>query len=119
MGIYPELKRERTELWPIIWTAGGFCWLAVTILSLLWAWPDSGTTTKNGDYNITTTARLAHHVLLFLFSACAYRIGLSWGWPRERAARIRVLAVNVALALIVAGSGLGRVAIAEPSAPTG
>jgi hypothetical protein len=102
MGIYPELKRERTELWPIIWTAGGFCWLAVTILSLLWAWPDSGTTTKNGDYNITTTARLAHHVLLFLFSACAYRIGLSWGWPRERAARIRVLAVNVALALVVA-----------------
>jgi Histidine kinase len=95
------VERERDELWPIIWTAGGICWLTIAILGLLWAWPLSGTT-QNGDYIVTSTARLIHHVLLFLMSACAYRIGLGQGWPREPIKRARVLAVHVVLALLIA-----------------
>jgi hypothetical protein len=95
------VARERDELWPIIWTAGGSCWLIISILGLLWAWPMSGTT-QNGDYYVTSTARLVHHALLFLLSACAYRIGLGQGWPRERIKRLRTVAVHVMLALLVA-----------------
>jgi two-component system LytT family sensor kinase len=95
------LERERDELWPIIWTAGGICWLAIAILGLLWAWPLSGTI-QNGDYIVTSAARLIHHVLLFLMSACAYRIGLGQGWPPEPIRRARVLAVHVVLALLIA-----------------
>ena len=91
----------RDELWPIIWTAGGLCWLTIAILALLWSWPTSGTT-QNGDYNVSSAARLLHHVLLFLMSACAYRIGLGQGWPREPIKRVRVVAVHIVLALVVA-----------------
>ena len=94
-------ERERDELWPIIWTAGGICWLTIAILGLLWAWPLSGTT-QNGSYIVTSTARLIHHVLLFLMSACAYRIALGQGWPPEPIKRARVIAVHIVLALLIA-----------------
>jgi two-component system LytT family sensor kinase len=90
-----------SELWPIIWSAGGLCWLAIAILGLLWAWPTSGTT-QNGDYIVSSTARIVHYGLLFLMSACAYRLGLGQGWPRERIRRARVLVLHLALALLVA-----------------
>jgi hypothetical protein len=95
------IEREHDELWPVIWTAGGICWLTIAILGLLWAWPLSGTT-QNGNYIVTSTARLMHHVLLFLMSACAYRIGLGQGWPPEPIKRARVIAVHVVLALLIA-----------------
>lgn len=95
------VERKRDEMWPIIWTAGGICWLTIAILGLLWSWPHSGTT-QNGDYIVTSTARLIHHVLLFLMAACAYRIGLGQGWPREPIKLARVLAVHIMLALLVA-----------------
>jgi hypothetical protein len=95
------IESEHGELWSIIWTAGGSCWLVIAILGLLWAWPLSGTT-QNGDYIVTSTARLMHHVLLFLMSACAYRIALEQGWPHATSERARVLAVHVVLALLIA-----------------
>jgi two-component system LytT family sensor kinase len=106
-SLYAAPKRIDPEepadsLWPIIWTAGGLCWLSIAILGLLWSWPSSGTTTPSGDYVVSSTARLVHHVLLFLVSACAYRVALGQGWPIERHARVRVVAVHVALALLVA-----------------
>jgi two-component system, LytTR family, sensor kinase len=88
-------------LWPIIWTAGGLCWLAIALLALLWSWPDSGTTMQNGDYIVTSTARLVHHALLFVLSAGAYRIGLARLWPAERRAQLRTIAINLALAVAV------------------
>jgi hypothetical protein len=91
----------KSELWPIIWSAGGLCWFATAILGLLWAWPSSGTTTQDGDYIPSSAARLVHYALLFLLSACAYRLALSQGWPRERFKRARVFVLHVALALLV------------------
>jgi two-component system LytT family sensor kinase len=93
---------DRSDLWPIIWTAGGGCWFVIAVLALLWSWPQSGTTLQNGDYIVSSAARLVHYIVLFLMSACAYRIGLGAGWPLERAAQVRIIAVNVALMLIVA-----------------
>lgn len=91
-----------TGLWPIIWTAGGLCWLAIAILGLLWAWPTSGTTAQNGDYTVSSAARVVHYALLFLLSACAYRLGLGQGWPRQQIKRARVLFLHMMLALLVA-----------------
>jgi two-component system LytT family sensor kinase len=99
----PDLgaPRERGDLWPIIWTAGGGCWLVTAVLGLLWSLPYSGTTMQNGDYVVSSAARLVHYSLLFLLSACAYRIGLGARWPRERSAQVRIVALNIALALLV------------------
>ena len=94
------VEDKGAELWPIILTAGGLCWLAIATLGLLWAWPLSGTT-LNGDYIVTSTARLIHHVLLFLLSACAYRMALAHGWPQERSRQVRLVAVQVLLALSI------------------
>jgi hypothetical protein len=96
----PAVEPKGAELWPIIWTAGGLCWLAIAILGLLWAWPLSGTT-LNGDYIVTSAARLIHRVLLFLLSACVYRIALDQGWPQERNRQVRLVAVQVLLALLI------------------
>ena len=102
IGLQPgDRTGTRDELWPIIWTAGGLCWLAIAILGLLWSWPASGTI-QNGNYIVSSAARLVHHVLLFLLSACAYRIALGQGWPRAPIKRMRVIAVHIALALLVA-----------------
>lgn len=99
----PELNsaRERSDLWPIIWTAGGGCWLVIAALGLLWSWPSSGTTLQNGDYVVSSAARFIHYNLLFLLSACAYRIGLGTRWPRERSRQLRIVGLNIALALLV------------------
>ena len=97
-----EEKHERSDLWPIIWMAGGGCWLVIAALGLLWSWPSSGTTLQNGDYVVSSAARLVHYTLLFLLSACAYRLGLGADWPRERKMQVRIIALNVALALTVA-----------------
>jgi hypothetical protein len=96
-----NVPRERRDLWPIIWAAGGGCWLIIAVLGLLWSWPLSGTTLQNGDYVVSSAARFIHYAMLFLLSACAYRIGLSIGWPHERSRQLRIVAVNIALALLV------------------
>jgi hypothetical protein len=99
----PDLNamRRRSDLWPIIWTAGGGCWLVIAVLGLLWSWPSSGTTLQNGDYIVSSASRVVHYILLFLLSACAYRIGLGTRWPHERLRQLRIVALNVALALLV------------------
>ncbi len=38
---------------------------------------------------------------MFLISAGAYRIGLGTSWPHERSLQLRVVALNVALALLL------------------
>jgi len=89
-----------SELWPIIWTAGGFCWLAVAVIGILWFWPTSGTLQGN-DRIMSSGARLFHHFLMFLLSAPAYRIGIGLRWPATSLPRLRVIVVNVILALLV------------------
>jgi two-component system, LytTR family, sensor kinase len=91
---------QSDKLWPIIWSAGGLCWLAIAIVGLLWSWPVSGTT-SNGDYIVTNGARTLHHALLFLVSACAYRFSLGLGWPTPYRARLRVVIVHILIALLV------------------
>lgn len=88
------------ELWRIIWTAGGLVWLCVAVVGILWAWPMSGTM-QGGEYVISNSARLLHHCLLFLLSACAYRIGIGLGWPGGALPRLRVILVNAILAVVV------------------
>jgi hypothetical protein len=89
-----------SELWAIILTAGGFCWLSVAVIGVLWFWPVSGTV-QGGEFVISSGARLLHHFLLFLLSAPAYRIGIGLGWPATALPRIRVIVVNAILALLV------------------
>jgi len=91
---------DEDELWPIIWTAGGLCWLTIAIVNILWAWPVAGTWLY-GDYVVTSASRAFMHVLLFLVSACAYRVGLGQSHPTSTAARGRVIAVHVLLAVFV------------------
>jgi hypothetical protein len=67
---------------------------------MLWAWPIAGTA-QGGGYVISNGARLLHHCLLFLLSACAYRIGIALGWPDAALPRLRVILVNAILALAV------------------
>lgn len=90
----------KSELWLVIWTAGGLCWLCVAVIGILWFWPVSGTV-QGGEYVVSSGARLLHHFLLFLLSAPAYRIGIGLGWPTTALARARVIVVNLVLALLV------------------
>jgi Histidine kinase len=88
------------ELWGVIWTAGGLVWLCVAVVGMLWAWPIAGTSQGMGNF-VSNNARLLHHCLLFLISACAYRIGIGLSWPDDSLGRIRVILVNAVLALLV------------------
>jgi Histidine kinase len=89
-----------SELWAIIWTAGGLSWLCVAIIGILWYWPVSGTV-QGGEYVVSSGARLLHYFLLFLLSAPAYRIGIGLGWPAGALSRVRVIVVNAILALVI------------------
>jgi hypothetical protein len=66
----------------------------------MWFWPMSGTV-QGGEYVVSSGARLLHHLLLFLISAPAYRIGIGLGWPAGALSRVRVVVVNIVLALLV------------------
>jgi len=92
---------DNDGLWPVIWAAGGSCWLVIAMIGLAWAWPVAGTF-QDGDFVVTSGTRLVHHGLLFLISAVGYRIGLGGGWPDGIAGRARVVTLNVLLALLVA-----------------
>ncbi len=87
-------------LWVIIWTAGGLCWLTIAIVNILWAWPIAGTW-MNGDYVLSSGSRAILHGLLFLVSACAYRIALGQRQPTSLLTRGRIIAVHVLLAVFV------------------
>lgn len=88
--------------WITILGVGGLCWLVVAstqVLSMLrWA----GTTTRSGDYIITTSARVVLYALVFIAAVVCYRIALGLGWPEGAVARGRVVMVNILLALAVA-----------------
>jgi len=86
--------------WTVIWSVGGLCWLVVTGTALLWMLPASGT--RMGDmYVVTSRARAAQHLLVFLAAALAYRIAIAMGWPASAWARTRVAMANSLLALAV------------------
>jgi histidine kinase len=87
--------------WGVIWRVGGLCWLLVTGTALLWMLPTSGTTMP-GIYVVTTQARAAQHLLVFLAAALGYRAAIALGWPPSGRARARVAVVNTLLALAVA-----------------
>jgi hypothetical protein len=89
-----------SELWTIIWTVGGFCWLCVAIIGILWFWPVRGTV-QSGEYIVSSEARLVHHILLFLVAAPVYRIGIGLGWPAKGLPRLQVVVTNVVLSLLV------------------
>jgi sensor histidine kinase YesM len=89
-----------SELWAIIWTAGGLSWLCVAVIGVLWFWPTSGTVQGN-DHIMTSGARLLHHFLMFMLAAPAYKIGIGLGWPATALPRLRVTVVNVILALLI------------------
>jgi hypothetical protein len=72
----------------------------VTGTALLWMLPASGTT-MDGMYVVTTGARAAQHLLVFLAAAAAYRLAIALGWPTSVWARARVAATNTVLALAV------------------
>jgi len=95
-----SVASDRGGLWTVIWIAGGSCWLVIALIGLLWAWPVSGTY-QDGEFVVTSTTRLVHHALLFLISAACYRVGLGGGWPAALPGRLRVIAINVLLALLV------------------
>jgi hypothetical protein len=88
------------ELWKIICTAGGLVWLGVAVVGMLWAWP-MASTMQPGGYIVSNSARLLHHCLMFLLSACAYRIGIGLGWPEGALPRGGVILINAVLALLV------------------
>ena len=88
------------ELWRIIWRAGGLCWIATSLVSLLW-WHPLGGTFQDGAYIMTSGARVLHNVLMFLVSSCAYRIVLGQRWSTNPATRVRVVAVDVLVTILV------------------
>lgn len=87
------------ELWSSIWTVGGFCWLCVAVIGILWFRPVAGTI-QGGEYVVSSSVRLLLHVLLYLLAAPAYRIGLGMGWPTGALHRAGVVVANAILALL-------------------
>ncbi len=90
----------RDELWIIIWTAGGVCWLTIATINILWAWPIAGTW-MNGDYVLSSGSRAILHGLLFLVSACAYHVALDQRQATSVLARARTVALHLLLAVFV------------------
>ena len=99
-GAEVEVAPLEPRPWRVIWLVGGLCWLVVTGTALLWMLPASGTT-MSGMYVITTEARAAQHLLVFLAAALAYRLAIALGWPGSVGGRVRVAAINTLLALAV------------------
>src|SRR2546423_741557 len=61
-------------------------------------WRTAGTM-MDGMYIITTRARTAQHLLVFLAAAPAYRLAIALGWPAALGAGARVAVINTLLAL--------------------
>src|SRR5215469_1906033 len=95
-----EAAPDEPRPWGVIWQVGGLCWLLVTGTALLWMLPANGTT-MSGMYVITSQARAAQHLLVFLAAALAYRLAIALGWPGSLWGRVRVAATNTLLALAV------------------
>jgi Histidine kinase len=99
--------------WGVIWRVGAACWLLVTGTALPWMLPASGTT-LHGVYVVSTPARAAQHLLVFLTAALGYRLAIALGWPAGVRGRVRVASVNTLLALAVAA--LSPIALAVAAA---
>ncbi|MBV9696230.1 MAG: histidine kinase [Gammaproteobacteria bacterium] len=93
--------------WLVVLGIGGLCWLIVTVTGVLWMLPEAGMRVHD-VYIATTTARVLGHLLVFLLAAPCYRVAVAWGWPSEQRARVRIILLNVLLALAV-------VALASPA----
>jgi sensor histidine kinase YesM len=86
--------------WGVIWKVGGLVWLGVTCIALSWLAPWAGSRI-DGEYVATVSAHAVQHALVFLVAALAYRAAVALGWPATLSARVRVVLVNVLLALCV------------------
>jgi hypothetical protein len=84
--------------WWVICKVSGPIWLAVTCITLLWVHPMSGTR-ADGAHIATTGAYAVQYALVFLASAVAYRVAIALGWPGTPLARLRIVLVNMLLAL--------------------
>lgn len=93
----PSTPAEASAWW-MICKVGGPIWLAVTCITLLWVHRMSGTR-ANGAYVATTGAYAVQYALVFLASAVAYRVAIALGWPGTPLARVRIVLVNMLLAL--------------------
>jgi hypothetical protein len=65
-------------------------------------WPYSGTV-MDGSYVMTTAARSAQHLMVFLLAVPAYRLSVALGWPHQAMARLRVAGINLVLAAAIVG----------------
>jgi hypothetical protein len=98
-----EIVRSRVGIkqappWRVIWVVGGAVWLGISILSLVWTSRWSGTRFE-GEYIPTETGLAVKHLAVFLVAVVCYRAVIAMGWPAGLKARVRVLLVNVLLAL--------------------
>jgi hypothetical protein len=80
----------------VIWGVGGAVWAGITVLTLLWLLPYSGTWLK-GEYTLSTGASAIKSALLFLFTIPCYWIAVAVGWPRTLKQRIAAILLNVGL----------------------
>lgn len=98
----PPVTHGPGSHWTAILGVGGLCWLVVASTEVVSMLRYAGTTTRSGDYIITTGARAALYGLVFIGALGGYRIALGLGWPAGAVARSRVVIVNVLLALALA-----------------
>ncbi len=94
-----RLAFPRRSPWGLILTVGSLCWLVVSGTAIVSMLPWSGTTTARGDWVISTGARLAQHLSVFIVAVLGYRVAIALGWPERALARTRVLVFNLVLAL--------------------
>ncbi|HEY1889239.1 MAG TPA: histidine kinase [Steroidobacteraceae bacterium] len=87
--------------WRLIWVAGGACWLIAGGSVVLWGLPLSGRTLDGAYYFMSTPARILDYMVVFPIAVCAYRLTLAVGWKEGFTTRVRIVLVDVLLALSV------------------
>lgn len=87
--------------WRLIWVAGGACWLIAGGSVVLWGLPLSGRTLDGAYYFMSTPARVLDYLAVFPIAVCAYRLTLAVGWKDGFTTRVRIVLLDVLLALSV------------------
>ena len=99
--------------WTVILAVGALCWLVLGSSAILWMLPYAGSVNPNGYYVISTKARAVQELMVFVVAALSYRLALACGWPDHILARIRVVLLNMVLALgVVAWSYIALALVA-------
>jgi hypothetical protein len=68
---------------------------------VLWGLPLSGRTLDGAYYFMSTPARILDYMVVFPIAVCAYRLTLAVGWKEGFTTRVRIVLVDVLLALSV------------------